>query len=201
MRKLYLCVLAITLSFIFGLVIKADTYSTFVTTDYYSKNRAFFVKVTPNKRATLYKGTRKIWTKLLPELPQDLLVTNNGKRVVMIENYYGNNNERKKEVIIFFNEKGNKISSQTLESLADFENVNHTVSNAHWLEKYELNQEKNEVVIATFILTCRLPERVSNEEDIKEYDECSQLKPKEKIGFSVIDGSLLYRTKIENTEK
>jgi len=193
--------LIITVLFVFGSVVKADTYSKFETTNYYSKNREFFVIVTPDKKAVLYKGNKKIWTQTLPELPQSLLVTNDGKRVVMIENYYGNSREPKKEVINFFGENGNKLSSYNLENLADLENILHTISSSHWLDKYEMNQEKNEVVIETFVLTCPLIGNVSNEEDLKKVDECRKPKPKERIVFSVVNGSLLSRTKIETTEK
>ncbi len=180
---------------------KADTYSTFKTTNYYSANRRFFVKVNPNKKAVLYRNGKKVWTKVLPELPQTLLVTNDGKRMVMIENYYGNQNERKKEVIIFFDENGNRLSGFDLGSLADYQNVLHTTSASYWLDKYKFNQKENQLIVNTVILSCPLLEKVSSVEDVKKFDECIKPKPKERIIFSVTDGALLSRTEIEANEK
>jgi len=199
--KKYLCLLITGVYLIFSSVIQADTYSKFVTTDYYSQNRKFFVQVTPDKKAILFKDGKRIWTQPLPELPMKLLVTNDGKRVVMIENYYGNNRNPKKEVIIFFDENGIKLSSQTLESVADLKRVLHTISSSHWLKNYELNQIQNKIVVDTVILTCPLIERVSNEEELKKVDECMKEKPNEKIVFSLDDGKILSRSQIETAEK
>ncbi len=201
MKKKYYYFLVITISLIFVSLVKADTVGKFETTKYFSKNREFFVTVTPDKKATLRKGRKKIWTQLLPELPGKMLVSNDGKRVIMIENYYGDNNERKREILIFFGENGNKISSYNLESLADFDNVLHTNSGSHWLDSYEMNQEKNEFVVYTIVLSCPLIEKISSNIDLKKVDECSKPKPNEKILFSTIDGSLLSRTKIASAEK
>jgi hypothetical protein len=64
---------------------RADTYITFTTMRYYSANRRYYVEVTPKRRATLYRaGSRRPtrqWIRVLPELPERLLVTNDGKRV------------------------------------------------------------------------------------------------------------------------
>ncbi len=187
--------------FLLGSSVKADTFSTFETTNYYSANRKFFVKVTPNKKAVLYKNGKKVWTKVLPELPEHLLVTNDGKRIVMIENYYGNNNDAKKEVIIFFDENGNRLSGFALEGLTDFQQVWRTTSGSHWLGKYELNQEESQLLIKTVVRSCPLPEKVSNDEDLKKVDECIKPKPKEKIIFLVTDGTLISRTGIAANEK
>ncbi len=188
-------------AFLLGSSVKADTYNTFETSNYYSANRKVFVKVTPNKKAVLYKNGRKVWAKVLPELPMNLLVKNDGKRVVMIENYYGNQNERKKEVVIFFDENGNRLSGFDLGSLADYQNVLHTISNADWLDKYEFNQEENQLIVDTVVLSCPLLEKVPNDEDMKKVDECIKPKPKENITFSLIDGTLISRTEIEANEK
>ena len=197
----YLYSPVITICFIFSSIIYADTYSKFETTDYYSKNRRFFVRVKPDKKATLYKNGKMVWTQSLPELPMKLLVTDDGTRVIMIENYYGNRRDPKKEVIIFFNEKGAKFSSQTLKDVADLKNVMHTISSSSWLENYELNQNESEIIIKTTVLTCSLIERVSRVDDLRKVDECMKPKPKEKIVFSVLDGKILSRSAINTAEK
>lgn len=199
MRK-YFYLLIFANFFLLGSLVKADTYSTFETTKYYSANRRFFVKVTPNKKAVLYKNGKKVWTKFFSELPRFLLITNDGRRLVMIENYYGNNNEAKKEVVIFFDENGNRLSGFALEDLANFHQVLQTTSGFDWLGKYELNQE-GQLLIKTVILSCPLLEKVSNDKDMKKVDECIKPKLKEKIVFSVADGTLISRTEIEASEK
>ena len=201
MKKKCLYLIIITISLVFVSVVKADTYSKFVTTKYFSKNRAFYVIVTPDKKATLYKGKTKIWTILLPELPGKMLVSNDGNRAIMMENYYGNNNDRKKEVLIFFGENGDKITSYDLETLADFNNVLHTNSGSHWLENYEIDEETNELIINTIVLSCPLVEKNDKKVDLKKVAKCKKPKPNEVITFSLSDGKLLSRTKIETMEK
>ena len=201
MKKKYLYLIIIAISLVFVSVVKADTDSKFVTTKYFSKNRAFYVIVTPDKKAILYKGKTKIWTILLPELPGKILVSNDGNRVIMMENYYGNNNDRKKEVLIFFDEKGIKLKSYDLESLADFNNVLHTNSGSHWLKNYEVDEAENELIINTVVISCPLIEKNSKIVDLKKIDECKKPKPNETIKFSLSDGKLLSRTKTETVEK
>ena len=201
MKKKYLYLIIITISLLFVTVVKADTDSKFQTTKYFSKSRAFYVIVTPDKKATLYKDKTKMWTILLPELPGKMLVSNDGNRVIMVENYYGNNNDRKKEVLIFFDENGNKISSYDLETLADFNNVLHTNSGSHWLKNYELDEEENQLIINTIVLSCPLVEKNDKKVDLKKVDKCKKPKPNEVITFSLSDGKLLSRTKIETVEK
>ena len=201
MKKKYLYLLVITISLVFVSVVKADTDNKFVTTKYFSKNRKFYVIVTPDKKATLRNGRKNIWTRLFPDLPGKLLVSDDGKRVIMIENYYGNNNDRKKEVLIFFDEKGNKLKSYDLESLADFNNVLHTNSGSHWLKNYEVDEAENELIINTVVISCPLIEKNSKIVDLKKIDECKKPKPNETIKFSLSDGKLLSRTKTETVEK
>src|SRR3989442_3043866 len=72
----------------------ADQYSSFKTTRFYSANRRYFVEVRPNKRATLYhngRTARRMWTRMLPELPRDLFVADDELGAVMVDFYYGNN--------------------------------------------------------------------------------------------------------------
>lgn len=201
MKKTYsfLFIALVFLSFV--LVSKAQTDEKFKTTNYISKNREYFVRVTPNKIASLYKGRKKIWTKSIPELPGNMLVTDDGKRVIMIENYYGNNNDRKREVVIIFGEKGDKIAGFELASLADFDNVLHTNSGSKWLDNVELNQSKNELVVNTIVLSCALVENGAKIVDLKMIDKCKKPQPKEKITFSIVDGKLLSRTQVGSAEK
>ena len=48
-----------------GIVAKADTYSKFETTKYYSKNQEFHVEVTPDKKAILYKNKKREYSSSL----------------------------------------------------------------------------------------------------------------------------------------
>ena len=201
MKKKFYYFPIIIIFLVLATVAQAERDDKFQTTKYFSKNRAFYVIVTPDKKATLYKGKTKIWTIVLPELPGKMLVSNDGNRVIMMENYYGNNNDRKKEVLIFFGETGNKILSYDLESLADFNNVLHTNAGSLWLENYELDEEKNNLIINTIVLSCPLIENASKKVDLKRVNKCRKPKPNEKIIFSIVDGVLLSRTKIESAKK
>ncbi len=176
--------------------VQAQNVNKFEVTKYFSKNREYFVKVTPDKKAVLYRGNKKVRTQILPALPGSLLITNDGKRLIMIENYFGNNNDRKTEVLIFFDEKGDKISGFNLESLADFDNVLHTNTGSSWLDTFEINQSKNELILNTIVLTCPLVENSPKAVDLKKVNECKKPKPKEKITFSTVDGKLISRTDV-----
>src|SRR2546422_9183334 len=71
----------------------ADTYSTFQTTRFYSTNRRYLVEVDAKKRATLYRNGRyfqRIWTRILPELPRELFIANDGTGMAIVDFYYGN---------------------------------------------------------------------------------------------------------------
>ncbi len=201
MRIKYFCFLIIWLFSLSELPVKADTFSKFQTTEYFSKNRNYVIKVTPDKKAVLKNKNKIIWKKSLSELPETLLITDDGKRTIMIENYYGNNGDRKKEVLIFFDEKGNKLSSFVLEDLADFENILHTTSGSHWLGKYEFNEDNSELIVESVALTCPLPNGIKSEEDRKKIDECRKFKQNENFVFTIATGTLLSRTKIEITKK
>ncbi|MBA4184372.1 MAG: hypothetical protein H0X49_10210, partial [Acidobacteria bacterium] len=105
----------------FAFDVRADSYSTFQTTRFYSANRRFVVVVNENKRATLYRNGRKlhrVWRETLTDLPNQLFVADDGKRVAIVDRYYGNNGSSSLPVVIFLDENGKRFSTHLLGDLA-----------------------------------------------------------------------------------
>lgn len=108
--------------FILAANVRADTYSTFQTKRFYSANRHYFVEVTEKKRATLYRNGRHfrwVWTRILPELPRELLVTDDGSRVALVDFYYGNNHDPNAPVVVIFGDGGKEMARYLLKDVAD----------------------------------------------------------------------------------
>lgn len=199
--KLSLFLVAAVFIFAFKPSVQADTYTTFKTTNYYSANRRFFVKVAPNERATLYgkkNGWRKLWSRKLPGLPSRIFVTNDGKRVMMIDYYYGNNHSSKKDVVYFFNENGSPIQSYSLDRVANLQKVLHTTSTSHWYYGAYFAPEQNNFIIETAVLKCPLPRSVQTEADSEAVRNCWNNVPYEELMFSTAAGQLTSRTNIQD---
>lgn len=199
--KLFVFLIAAVFIFASTLSVQADTSTTFKTTNYYSLNRRFFIKVTPNERATLYSkknGWRKLWSRKLPGLPSRIFVSNDGKRVVMIDYYYGNNHASKKDVVYFFNENGSPIQSYSLDRVANLQKVLYTTSTSHWYYGAYFAPEQNNFVIETAVLKCPLPRNVQTEADSEAVRNCWDNIPYEELIFSTATGELLSRTNIQN---
>ena len=180
---------------------RADTYSTFVRTEYYSANREYFVVVTDKELATLYRveprGPRRIWIHVLPQLPGELLVTNDGRRVALIDRYYGNGHNPKVPAVIWFNENGNEIARHLLTDVADLSRVNMTTSTSHWYSEAALTPDESTLVIDT-IVAKRDPATCGHVNSAQEADDCGRSIPHEQLRFESASGKLVSRTAIVN---
>lgn len=184
-----------------GTIARGDTYSTFQTTRFYSANDLYFVKVTPSKRATLYrKGRRlqRLWSRVLPELPARVFITNDGTRVVMIDYYYGNNGSASANVVLFFDEAGNQIAGHALGQIAHLSRVYQTTSSAHWYYGALFTPDQSTFTVETVVRKCDSPKTmVQTQEDIAAYDDCMKARPFEELRFSMATGSLTSRVDIQ----
>ena len=176
---------------------RADTYSTFVRTEYYSANREYFVVVTERQLATMYRvesrGPRRLWIHVLPQLPERLLVTNDGSRVALIDRYYGNAGNPNMPAVIWFNEHGNEIARHQLADVADLSRVNETTSASHWLSKVAFTPDESALVIDT-IVAKRAPAMCSHVNSAAEVDDCGRSIPHEQLRFETASGKLVSRT-------
>ncbi|MBA2525631.1 MAG: hypothetical protein H0V18_07600 [Pyrinomonadaceae bacterium] len=134
--------------------VRADTYSTFQKKRFYSASRRYFVEVNEKKRVTLYRNNRlgqRKWTRILPELPRELLVTNDGSRVALIDFYYGNNHVPDAPVVIIFGEGGKEIARYPLKEVADLSRTTATTSMSYWYHDVKLMQSERLLVIETIV--------------------------------------------------
>lgn len=180
-KPILMAIFCLTLSSI----VRADTYSTFQTTRFYSANADYFVEVKPDKRATLYRvqprTTEQIWSRVLPELPARLFVSNDGKRVVIVDRYYGNGGKSSAKVIVFLNEEGKQIAGHELGNVAALSRVLHTVSAAHWYYGALFSPDQSTFIVETVARKC---------------EECTRTEPYEELRFSMASGALVSRADI-----
>lgn len=178
---------------------RADTYSTFVRTEYYSANREYFVVVTDRELATMYRvesrGPRRLWVHVLPQLPGELLVTNDGRRVALIDRYYGNGHHPNMPAVIWFNETGNEIARHHLADLADLSRVNMTTSTSHWYSEAAFTPDESALVIDT-IVAKRAPATCTHVNSAQEADDCGRSIPHEQLRFEAASGKLVSRTNL-----
>jgi hypothetical protein len=195
--KVYLALTIINL--ILAVNVRADLYSTFQIKRFYSANRRCFVEVTEKKRATLYRNGRRfqrVWSRILPELPARLLVTNDGSRVAMIDFYYGNNHVPSAPVIIIFGEGGEEIARYPLKNVADLSRTTATTSTSYWFQDVKLMQDERWLVIETIVAKydrSKCGKAHSPEESVKMSEICTATAPNEKLCFDMITGKLSSR--------
>jgi len=173
----------------------ADTYSTFQTTRYYSANRCYLVVVTQNKHAMLYRngrGLRRVWSRTLLELPQELFVTNDGKRVAIVDRYYGNGGSPGTPVVIILGESGERISSHSLGEVANLKRVVQTISAAHWYSEAGLAPDEEVLMIET-IATKRDWDECLRTLPPEEKQKCWETVPYQQLRFSLSSGELVER--------
>ena len=187
---------ALTISLAFVILTTAahaDTYSTFKTTRYYSANRRYFVEVTPNRRAVLYrvdsKHSRAQWIRVLDSLPGELLVTNDGRRVAIIDRYYGNGANPETPAVILLNEKGQEIARHRLRDVANLSKVITTTSTAHWYSAVAFTPDESYLTIDTVVAE-RDRAKCAHVNSPEEADACWRSVPYEQLRFSVADGKL-----------
>lgn len=202
MRRTRIIVEALTVTLAFLILVtstRADTYSTFTTRRYYSANRRYYVEVTPKRRATLYRvgsrRPRRQWIRVLPALPQRLLVANDGSRVAMIDRYYGNASDPNVPALILYNERGNEIVRYRLADVANLSKVITTTSSAHWYSTVAFSSDESYLIIDTIVAkhdpaACT---RVNSPEDAA---DCYRSVPYEQLRFRIANGELSSRTNI-----
>src|SRR5258708_33030919 len=113
----------------------ADQYSSFRTTRFYSPKRHYFIEVCENKRATLYRNgrnVRRICSRVLPDLPRNLFVADDGLGAAMVDFYYGNNCVANTPVVVLFGQGGKELSRYLLKDLADLTRTPATTSMCYW---------------------------------------------------------------------
>lgn len=193
--KKYAALLVLLCSVVFVPSICADTYSAFQPTRYYSANRRYFVTVTERKRATLYRNgrrLRRVWSRTLSELPQQLFVTNDGKRVAIVDRYYGNGGSPETPVVVVLGEDGNQISSHRLGDVANLKRVMQTVSAAHWYRGARLDPGGEILIIETHV-TKRDWDECHRSTRPDELDKCWETVPYQQLRFALSSGELIER--------
>jgi hypothetical protein len=176
----------------------ADTYITFPTTRYYSANRRYFVVLTEKKSATLYhngRGLRRVWSRKLQELPQQLFVTNDGKRVAMVDRYYGNGGSPKTPVVIILGENGYQIASHLLGDLTNLKRVVETTSSARWYGDSRLSVDGEMLMIDTNIMK-RDWDECSRNLPTEARAKCLETVPYQQLRFSLSSGELIERVSL-----
>ncbi len=201
--KLKACFAALTIiSLILAANAHADTYSTLQTKRYYSANRRYFVEVTEKKRAILYHNSRRfrrIWTRILPEIPRELLVTNDGSRVAMVDFYYGNNSDPNTPVVVIFGDEGKEIARYLLKDVADLSRTTATTSMSYWYQDAKLMPNEPLLVIDTVVAKYERSKcgDVNSPEDAeKMWEICMATTPFEKLRFDMATGKLSSREHI-----
>lgn len=178
----------------------ADSYSTFTTTEYFSPNRQFSLKLTPKKVATFYENgpaRKKLWTAKLPQLPAVLLITDDGERIILIDHYYGNNHTSD-SVVVFLDKYGQQLHKYGLSAVADLSRVIATTSSSHWLYGAFYDADQSRLIVETVIAKCKGPSRISSNAELALANECFRSVPYEEIIFSVETAEIIGRNNIQN---
>jgi hypothetical protein len=153
------------------------------------------VEVTEQKRATLYRNGRKarrVWVRKLAELPGELLVTNDGKRTVIVDRYYGNGGSPATPVVIVMDEVGKQIASHRLGDVANIDRTLMTISAAHWYREATFSPGQQQLVIQSQILKipwdeCRV--KIAPQDPGK----CWEQVPYQQLRFALASGELIER--------
>jgi len=175
--------------------VHADVYATFQKTRYYSTNRRYFLELKENKQATLYrngKRLQRVWSRKLEELPERLLVTNDGKRVVLVDRYYGNGGSPQTPVVTFLDENGNQITSHRLGDVANLERALLTISAAHWCGGARLSPDQQSVLIESYVLKIPWDECIKKVKP-EDHGKCWEITPYQQLRFTVASGELIER--------
>jgi hypothetical protein len=175
-------------------VIRESAIQPFTKTRYYSANKQYFVEVTKNGRAALYRARRRrpsqlVWIRKLKILPAKLIVTSDGRRVATIDRYYGNGGNPTMPAVILLNEEGYEIASYALSEVANLARVIQTTSSAQWYGTATLSADEKELVINTEVskrdrATC---DHIRSSEHTY---ECARSVPYEELHFSMITGGM-----------
>lgn len=181
--------------------VRADSYISFETTHYYSSNRRYVVRVTPSRRASLYRCDRRarpLWSLRLPALPGHVLVSGDGRRVALINMAYGNHRDPSAQVVTVLGKRGERLAAYQLDQVANLERVLMTTSSAHWYFGATFAPDLSELTIETMVRRCDPPKlQVHSVQELRAFDACMQATPYERIVLSAETGEILSRTSIE----
>ena len=200
--KLSTCLIIVVALLILAGNVFADSYITFQTTRFYSANRNYFVEVNGNKRATLYRNSRnllRVWTRTLPELPRELLVTNDGTGVAMVDFYYGNNHDPNASVVVILGDAGKEIAHHPLKAVADLSRTTATTSMTHWYGEARLSQDGHSLIIETLVAKydrSKCGNISSPDEADKMWEFCMASVPHEHLLFEMATGRLVSRENV-----
>ena len=192
-------VLAAILCLAVSSIVRADTYVAFETKRFFSANAHYFVEVRPDKRATLYRmePREQIWSRVLPELPSRLFISNDGTRVIMVDHYYGNGGKSSAKVVVFLDEAGKQIAAHELGDVAALSRVLHTISSAHWYYGALFSADQATFIVETVAHRCEAPNTpAKTPEAIAAVHECMKSDPHEELRFSMSNGALVSRADI-----
>lgn len=176
----------------------ADTYGAFQTSRFYSANRRYLVVVTEKKRATLYRNgrrLRRVWSRTLPELPGQLFVTSDGRRVAMVDRYYGNGGSPETPVVVILGEGGRQIAGHRLGEVANLKRVMHTISAAHWYREARLASGGEMLLIETHATEREWEECLRNAPP-GGAEKCWETVPYQQLRFSLSSGELVERVSL-----
>jgi hypothetical protein len=196
--KRYGALIVLLCSVVFVPGVRADTYSTFQTTRYYSADRRYLVVVTEKKRATLYRNgrrLRRVWSRTLPELPQKLFVTNDGKRIAIVDRYYGNGRSPETPVVVILGERGDQIASHRLGDVVNLKRVVQTISAAHWYREARLAPSGETLIVETHITKRDWDECLRNMPP-EDGEKCWETVPHQQLRFSLSSGELIERVSL-----
>lgn len=200
--KLQVIIALPVVALVLAAVAHADTYSTFQTKRYYSANRRYFVEVTEKKRATLYRNGqhfRRVWTRTLPELPRELLVTSDGSRVATVDFYYGNNSDPNAPVVAILGGGGREIARHLLKDVADLSRTTATTSMSYWYRDAKFGPDERLLVIDTVVAKYERSKchNISSPEEAEKMTEiCMATAPYQRLSFGMATGELSSRENI-----
>ncbi len=200
--KRCIALLVLLCSGVFVPSVCADTYSTFQTTRYYSTNRRYLVVVNEKKRATLYRNgrrLRRLWSRTLPELPNQLFVTGDGKRVAVVDRYYGNGGSPEARVVVILDEGGDQLASHRLGDVVELGRVLQTISDAHWYRAAHISPDGRTLVIDTQVLRLD-PDECRRNVRPGEPDRCWEPVPFQQLRFALATGDLIERTDLASRQ-
>ncbi len=211
--KLKILTISFTLaaSLQFAANVHADSYVPYGTKRYYSPNRKYFVRVDEKRQATLYRNAvrpRRMWTRILPQLPRRLLIKDDGSRVVSIDRYYGNLHDPKMPVVIIFDQEGKQIASYSLGEVYDLSQSKlGTTSQTFWYDQSWFTSSGKYLVVQTRADKLNInecpkgfnfpPNQVRDpNEFLREYLRCYKRVAYEQLRFDSTTGGLISRTMV-----
>lgn len=176
---------------------RADSYATFGKKRFYSSDGGYFVEITENKLARMYKtrlSKRLIWTQTIEELPSQVFVSESGYRVILFGKAYGNNHKKEAHAITFLDEKGQRLKSYRIEAFSDLTNLPATTSSTYWYELVSMGGAG--FVIQTVKLKMTNLNACIENTPIDKRWKCTETEPAEQFQFDIRTGEIIKRYRI-----